>query len=80
MSVKCPHCRANVVQKSLDGRVRIRTQGVIVFGPDGAQAICKACRKPVALDLVMGAGLRKSLDRSDPPLVLRNVDSAETGT
>lgn len=79
MSIKCPHCRANVVQKSLDGRVRIRTQGVIVFGPDGAQAICKACRKPVELDLVMGTSMRKSLDR-DPPLVLRNVDSAETGT
>jgi len=79
LTVKCPQCRARVVQKSLDGLVRVRTQGVLVFGPEGAVAICKQCKAEVPLDLELGAGLRKSLDapRAVPRLVVRNVDTSD---
>ena len=76
---RCPSCNARVVQKSLDGKVRIRTN-ILAFGGDGAEVNCRRCGASVPLDLELGQELRKALaDQSAPRLVLRKaVDSADS--
>lgn len=75
---RCPHCNAKVVQKSLDGKVRIRTN-IVAFGSGGddAEVKCRKCGHSVPLDLQLGQELRKAL--VGPRLVVRKeVDSAES--
>jgi len=59
--MKCPHCRNRLVQKSMDGMVRIRTQ-ILVFDAQGAASVvCKSCRAEVPIDVTLGTELRKSV-------------------
>jgi hypothetical protein len=63
---RCPACNARVVQKSGDGRVRIRTS-IVAFKPDGtAEVCCKSCGAAVPIDLQLGPELRKSLEANQP--------------
>lgn len=72
--LRCPQCRARLIQKSADGMVRVRTQ-VLVFDQAGAaSAICRECKCAVPVDVTLGSDLRKSLDErsAETRLVLRN--------
>ena len=72
---RCPRCNDRIVQKSMDGKVRIRTN-ILAFGPDGAEVNCRRCGESVPLDLVMGAEMRKALG---PILVVRKcIDSSDS--
>lgn len=45
-------CKNNILQKSVDGVVRLRTKGPIVFGLDGlAKAQCYWCGVEVTLPI-----------------------------
>ena len=63
MSVpRCPNCNGRVIQKSADGKVRIRTN-IVAFAEDGTAEInCKKCGTSVPLDIELGGTLRKALD------------------
>ena len=75
---RCPRCNSRIIQKSLDGKVRIRTN-VLAFGEDGAEVVCKKCGHGVPLDLEMGAELRKALGESGPRLLVRKgVDTPDS--
>lgn len=76
---RCPNCNSRVIQKSADGKVRIRTT-IVAFGPDGAEVNCKKCGTTVPLDLELGQDLRKALDSAGVPrlVVRKGVDSTES--
>jgi len=68
---RCPCCNTRVVQKSMDGKVRIRTN-CVVFSEDGTGAICKKCGAEVPLDMELGESLQRALTGTSPRLVVRN--------
>lgn len=74
---RCPACHARVVQKSMDGKVRIRTN-IVAFGDHGAEVNCRKCGTAVPLDLYLGDGLRKALEIGPRLLVRKDVDAAES--
>jgi len=79
---RCPRCRERVVQKSLDGKVRIRSN-LIAFGAHGAEAICRKCGAAVPVDLEIGGGLKKALQAEGwPRLIVRRkvVDEGKSDT
>jgi hypothetical protein len=59
-----------VLQKSLDGKIKVRTN-IVVF--DGARTIvkCRRCKADVPIDVQIGDSLRKAL-AGGPRLVVRN--------
>lgn len=51
MSMKCPHCKNRVLQKS-ETQTRLRTDGPITFGLDGkARARCYWCKAEIELPM-----------------------------
>ena len=68
--VRCPKCRERIIQKSMDGKLRIRTN-IVVFGEDGATVVCKGCGTDIPVDLVPGEVLQKAFLAKGPKLVLR---------
>ena len=70
MIPRCPHCQTVVLQKSLDGKIKVRTN-IVVF--DGARTIvkCRRCKADIPIDMQLGDGLRKAL-AGGPRLVVRN--------
>jgi len=74
---RCPHCRAVILQKSLDGKIKIRTN-IVVFDEDRAIVKCRRCKTDVPVDVQLGAELRKALN-GGPRLVVRNsLDGSAT--
>jgi len=71
MIPRCPNCNNRVIQKSRDGKVRIRTN-IIAFDGEIAEIVCKKCGSPVVVDVQLGADLRKAL-QPDPRLIVRKV-------
>lgn len=65
---RCPKCNSRVIQKSGDGKVRIRTN-IVAFGPGGAEVNCRKCGTAVLLDLELGQDLKKAL--AVPRLLVR---------
>lgn len=79
---KCPKCGTRVIAKSLDGKVRIRTN-IVAFDQHGAEIVCKNCKTTMHVDLELGESLRKALEQNSPRLVVRmiarkDVDTSET--
>jgi DNA-directed RNA polymerase subunit RPC12/RpoP len=66
----CPHCHQRIVQKSGDGRLKIRTKIVAIDGK-GIVTSCRRCGQDVALDADPGESLQKMLSAPEPRLVLR---------
>jgi DNA-directed RNA polymerase subunit RPC12/RpoP len=76
---RCPKCRSRIIQKSADGKLKIRTN-IVVFGPQGAEVVCRKCGSDVPVDLHLGEPLRKALQESEPPLVVRKeIDTVDRG-
>jgi hypothetical protein len=76
VNLRCPKCRTGLVQKSADGKVKIRTN-LIAFDAHGAEAVCKKCGADIPLDVRLGPELRKALD--GPRLIVRKVvDSSDS--
>jgi len=74
---RCPHCHAVMLQKSADGKIKVRTNIVIFDGPRTIVK-CRRCKADVALDVQMGEGLRKAV-AAGPRLIVRNsLDVAES--
>ena len=68
---RCPRCNAKVMQKSQDGKLRVRTS-CLVFDDSDVSAVCKKCGTEVPLDLSLGQSLRKAIT-PNPRLIVRKV-------
>lgn len=73
---KCPHCDKKIIQKAMDGRIKIRTN-ILVFRNGKAEIVCKKCGGDVPIDVFMGPELKKAMGvEKDPRLILRKkIDS-----
>jgi hypothetical protein len=71
----CPHCRARVIQRGQDGRLKVRT-AIIAITEKSVIAACKRCGGDVSLDLQPGESLVKAL--TQPRLVIRKLDGGES--
>ena len=66
------------MQKSLDGKIKVRTN-ILVFDGERTIVKCRRCKADVPLDVQLGAELRKALaEDGGPRLVVRNgINCAE---
>lgn len=71
-AIRCP-CGNRVIQKSTDGRLRIRTKIVSIDSDGRAEVVCRSCGRDLVIDLRAGDSLKKALDGPAPRLVLRAV-------
>jgi hypothetical protein len=63
MTLRCPQCRNRIVQKASDG-VHIRSQGAIVFTPDGkCIAKCFFCKTLVELPMELQKAVLPELEQ-----------------
>lgn len=68
--VYCPTCKARVVQKGMDGQIKLRTKLLAIDPKSGkAKAVCKRCGADVPVDIQAGMGLVKAL--GEPRLVIK---------
>lgn len=58
--IYCPKCRAAVVKKSQDGKVRIRTR-IVAFDGQQAEGVCTRCGADLVLPLELDEGMRKAI-------------------
>ncbi len=71
MIPRCPQCRAPILQKSMDGKIKLRTN-ILVFDEEVTAIVkCRHCKADVSLDVQLGAELRKALG-SGPRLIVRS--------
>lgn len=66
---RCQSCKNRLIQKSTDGRVRLRTK-IVVFDGGRAEAICQQCGSAVDIDIHLGANLQKAIDLSSGPRLI----------
>ena len=66
----CPNCHRRLLQKSADGRVRLRTP-VLVLESDHVIVACRHCGADVPLDLRPGSELAKAL--KEPRIVINKI-------
>lgn len=59
--MRCPHCKARVIQKARDGKLKVRTS-MLAMGLSGVEVVCRKCGGDVSLPLEMGEELRKALE------------------
>jgi hypothetical protein len=66
-----------VLQKSEDGKLKIRTN-IIVFGDSGAVVKCRKCKADIPVDIRLGDQLQKAAGRPEPRLIVpKNLDSKD---
>ena len=66
--LRCPECGNRVIQKSDDGRLRVRTKILSFDQEGGAEVVCQKCGHDIPLGILPGDDLRKALD--SPRLVV----------
>lgn len=67
--IYCPACKARVIQKGVDGKIKLRTS-LLAIDPSTGQtkAVCKRCGEAVSVDIRAGEALIKAF--STPKLKL----------
>jgi hypothetical protein len=60
-SLRCPHCRERVFQKSAGGGVKVRTTLLIFQEDDRALVKCRKCKADLYIEASLGEELRKAL-------------------
>lgn len=72
--IRCPICGNRIIQKTDNGRLRIRTK-IISFNNNGkAEIVCRKCGNDIEIDLQMGSDLKKII--KSPRLILKNKKSS----
>jgi transcription elongation factor Elf1 len=68
--IYCPRCSARVVQKGMDGQIKLRTKLLAIDPETGkAKAVCRRCGADVPVDIHAGTALVKAL--GEPRLVIK---------
>jgi DNA-directed RNA polymerase subunit RPC12/RpoP len=73
--IYCPECRARVIQKGMDGKIKLRTKLISFDTATGeTKAVCKWCGAKVSVDIRAGESLVKAM--GSPRLVIKPVESS----
>lgn len=68
----CSKCHEMVV-KSVDGEIKMRTKILLISEEKGARAVCKGCGEEIPIPVKMDVDMVKSLAKEkSPPLYLRS--------
>ena len=68
----CSKCHEMVV-KSVDGEIKMRTKILLISEGKGARAVCKGCGEEIPIPLKLDVDMVKSLAKEkSPPLYLRS--------
>ena len=68
----CSKCHEMVV-KSVDGEIKMRTKILLISEEKGARAVCKGCGEEIPIPIKMDVDMVKSLAKEkSPPLYLRS--------
>lgn len=67
--MRCPKCKARIIQKGRDGTLKVRTS-LVAIRASRTEVVCRSCGADVPIDLLPGEDLVKVAASAGPRLVV----------